>query len=175
MLWLGVMDMTGSAFTSPVDTVAEKVAQVLLTFDGLAFLPVLTAVVVGARLTGSLRRKERPLIDHEATARGVAFARNLGLPVVIGDAPSERVLRQAVMARLYVDSIGFAAAKMIRRILGLAHVIDLEKIADPERRALCETRALRLARELMVNRRRFDSIAAVADAAQTVRHEIKKL
>ena len=83
--------------------------------------------------------------------------------------------RQAVMARLYVDSIGFAAAKMIRRILGLAHVIDLEKIADPERRALCETRALRLARELMVNRRRFDSIAAVADAAQTVRHEIKKL
>ena len=83
--------------------------------------------------------------------------------------------RQAVMARLYVDSIGFAAAKMIRRILGLAHVIDLEKIADPERRALCETRALRLARELMVNRRRFDSIAAVADAAQTMRHEIKKL
>jgi len=83
--------------------------------------------------------------------------------------------RQAMMARLYVDSIGFAAAKMIRRILGLAHVIDLEKIADPERRALCETRALRLARELMVNRRRFDSIAAVADAAQTVRHEIKKL
>ena len=83
--------------------------------------------------------------------------------------------RQAVMARLYVDSIGFAAAKMIRRILGLAHVIDLEKIADPDRRALCETRALRLARELMVNRRRFDSIAAVADAAQTMRHEIKKL
>jgi 5-methylthioribose kinase len=83
--------------------------------------------------------------------------------------------RLAVMARLYVDSIGFAAAKMIRRILGLAHVIDLEKIADPDRRALCETRALRLARELMVNRRRFDSIAAVADAAQTVRHEIKKL
>ena len=38
-----------------------------------------------------------------------------------------------------------------------------------------EIRALRLARELMVNRRRFDSIAAVADAAQTVRHEIKKL
>ena len=83
--------------------------------------------------------------------------------------------RQAMMARLYVDSIGFAAAKMIRRILGLAHVIDLEKIADPDRRALCETRALRLARELMVNRRRFDSIAAVADAAQTVRHDIKKL
>ena len=34
------------------------------------------------------------------------------------------------MARLYTDSLGFAAAKMIRRILGLAHVIDLEKMLD---------------------------------------------
>ncbi|HKF64784.1 MAG TPA: S-methyl-5-thioribose kinase [Dongiaceae bacterium] len=106
-------------------------------------------------------------------AKGDAYPREL-----FAEASAAAALEtehQAVMARLYVDSIGFAAAKMIRRILGLAHVIDLEKIADPERRALCETRALRLARELMVNRRRFDSIAAVADAAQTVRHDIKKL
>jgi 5-methylthioribose kinase len=106
-------------------------------------------------------------------AKGDAYPREL-----FAEASAATALEtehQAVMARLYVDSIGFAAAKMIRRILGLAHVIDLEKIADPERRALCETRALRLARELMVNRRRFDSIAAVADAAQTVRHDIRKL
>jgi len=106
-------------------------------------------------------------------AKGDAYPREL-----FAEASAAAALEtehQAVMARLYVDSIGFAAAKMIRRILGLAHVIDLEKIADPERRALCETRALRLARELMVNRRRFDSIAAVADAAQTVRHDIRKL
>src|SRR5262249_19211796 len=83
--------------------------------------------------------------------------------------------RQAVMGRLFTDSRGFAAAKMVRRILGLAHVIDLEKIADPDRRALCETRALRLARELMVNRRRFDTIAGVADGARSVRYDIRKL
>jgi len=64
---------------------------------------------------------------------------------------------------------------MIRRILGLAHIVDLEKIADPDRRALCETRALRLARELMVNRRRFADIAAVAEGARAVRHDIRKL
>ena len=64
---------------------------------------------------------------------------------------------------------------MIRRILGLAHIVDLEKIADPDRRALCETRALRLARELMVNRRRFADIAAVAARARAVRHDIRKL
>jgi len=35
------------------------------------------------------------LIDQNPAARGVAFARSLGLPVVLGDAPSERVLRRA--------------------------------------------------------------------------------
>ena len=34
--------------------------------------------------------------------------------------------RQAYMDRLWADTVGFAAAKMIRRILGLAHNIDLE-------------------------------------------------
>jgi 5-methylthioribose kinase len=108
-----------------------------------------------------------------ADAKGDAYPKDLFAEG--GAAAALESERQAVMARLYADSIGFAAAKMIRRILGLAHIIDLEKIADPDRRALCETRALRLARELMVNRRRFDSIAAVADGARTVRHEIRKL
>lgn len=106
-------------------------------------------------------------------AKGDAYPRDLFADA--GAAAALETERQAVIARLYADSIGFAAAKMIRRILGLAHVIDLEKIADPDRRALCETRALRLAREMMVNRRRFESIAAVADGARAVRHEIKKL
>ena len=44
--------------------------------------------------------------------------------------------RQAYMDRLWTDTLGFAAAKMIRRILGLAHNIDLEWIKDEDRRAL---------------------------------------
>ena len=35
------------------------------------------------------------------------------------------------MRALFEDTLGFAGAKMIRRILGLAHVEDLESIADP--------------------------------------------
>jgi Trk K+ transport system NAD-binding subunit len=122
VLWLGIMDTTGSAFTSPMDTVAEKVAQVLLTVDGMAVLPLVTAIIVGARLTGTIRSEPRPggghiivvgggeigtrvcgglhdlgfdvaLIDQDPKARGVPFARRLGIPVVIGDAPSE--LRRA--------------------------------------------------------------------------------
>ena len=40
----------------------------MLTFDGMAFLPVVTAAVVGARLTGSLRSQERPLSGHVIVA-----------------------------------------------------------------------------------------------------------
>ena len=124
VLYLGIMDMTGSALTSTANAGPEKVAQVLLTADGMALLPLMTAIIVGARLTGRIRREPRArgghvivvgggdvgtrvagglhdlgfdvvLIDQNPAARGVAFARNLGLPVVLGDAPSERVLRRA--------------------------------------------------------------------------------
>jgi 5-methylthioribose kinase len=77
--------------------------------------------------------------------------------------------RQRVLRQLYLDSLGFAAAKMIRRILGLAHVIELERIADPDRRALCELRALRLARDLMVNSERYPRIAEVTAGARRMR------
>ena len=124
VLYLGLMDMTGSAYTGDGVGEAEKVAQVLLTVDGMALLPLLTAIIVGARLTGTVRGEPRPrgghvivvgggdvgtrvigglhdlgfdvvLVERDAGARGVTFARGLGLPVVIGDAPSERTLRRA--------------------------------------------------------------------------------
>jgi len=123
VIYLGIMDMTGSALTNQADAGPEKVAQVLLTVDGMALLPVATAIIVGARLTGQIRGEPRPrgghvivvgggevgirvvgglhdlgfdvaLIDHDVKAPAVAFARNLGLPVVIGDA-SERTLQRA--------------------------------------------------------------------------------
>jgi 5-methylthioribose kinase len=83
--------------------------------------------------------------------------------------------RRAFLDRLYAESLGFAAAKMIRRILGLAHVIDLEQIADPDRRALAEARALRLARDMMVNPARYPAIADVAAAARAMRRDFRRL
>jgi 5-methylthioribose kinase len=81
--------------------------------------------------------------------------------------------RHAYMDRLWTDTVGFAAAKMIRRILGLAHNIDLELIKDADRRATCEARALTLARDMMVHTGDYSSIAVVAEAARTVRREMK--
>jgi 5-methylthioribose kinase len=77
--------------------------------------------------------------------------------------------RQAYMARLFQDTIGFAAAKIIRRILGLAHNIDFEWIEDPRLRAICEARSLRLARAMLVDAPSFATIRAVTNAARELR------
>ncbi|CAE7659659.1 MTK1 [Symbiodinium microadriaticum] len=59
-------------------------------------------------------------------------------------------LRAEYMRNLWKDTIGFAAAEMIRRIVGIAHVADLDSIADIEVRARCEKKVLVLARQMMV-------------------------
>ena len=121
-LYLTLMDLTGLALTRTQDSEAEKVAQVLLTVDGMAFIPVITAIVVGARLTGSVRRAPRPpgghvivvglgnvgsavtgqlhdlgfdvvCVESKPNAPGIPLARQLGLPVVIGDAFREEKRR----------------------------------------------------------------------------------
>jgi len=65
------------------------------------------------------------------------------------------------MANLFADSLGFAGCKMIRRVLGLAHVEDLESIADPDRRAHAERQVIALGRALILGRaelRRFSEV-----------------
>jgi 5-methylthioribose kinase len=77
--------------------------------------------------------------------------------------------RQDYMNRLFQDAVGFAAAKIIRRILGLAHNIDFELIEDPKRRAACEARSLRLARRMMLETSSLPGIAAITKAAGELR------
>ena len=77
--------------------------------------------------------------------------------------------REAYMERLFHDTVGFSAAKIIRRILGLAHNIDFELIEDPKQRAICEARSLRLARAMMVATSSFPTIGAVTKAARAIR------
>ncbi|MBV8974226.1 MAG: hypothetical protein JOY74_03815 [Sinobacteraceae bacterium] len=60
--------------------------------------------------------------------------------------------------------LGFAACKMIRRIVGFAHVIDFDWIQDSDLRARCEGSALAMARTLLTHPAQFHSIQDVADA-----------
>ncbi len=76
--------------------------------------------------------------------------------------------RDAAIAALFTDTLQFAGAKMIRRLLGIAHNIDFEWIEDPDRRAACERPALLLGRELLVNAAAYPSIDAVTGAARAL-------
>jgi 5-methylthioribose kinase len=81
--------------------------------------------------------------------------------------------RQDYMDRLWGETVGFAAAKMIRRVLGLAHNIDLEWIPDKDRRATCEARVLTLARDMMVNTQDYPSVSTLVQAARRIREQMK--
>ncbi|MGH3400304.1 MAG: NAD-binding protein [Streptosporangiaceae bacterium] len=123
-LYFTLLDAAGTAVTGARLAPPVKLAQFLLTFDGMAFLPLVTAAIVGARLTSSGRGPSRPLSDHVIVAglgsvgtrivgqlhdlgvgvvcvdksehaAGLAMARRLGLKVVIGETHREETLRAA--------------------------------------------------------------------------------
>ncbi len=77
--------------------------------------------------------------------------------------------RRAFLRRVFVDGVGFAGAKMIRRIFGLAHVEDLESIADPDRRAACERPAVAFARRLLLDAAGFPDAPALNALARGTR------
>lgn len=60
--------------------------------------------------------------------------------------------QQRFLQQVWQDSLGYAGCELIRRTVGLAHVADLEKIADPAQKANAETAALTLGRQLILQR-----------------------
>jgi 5-methylthioribose kinase len=97
-----------------------------------------------------------------ATASGDAFP-----PALFGageDAAALRNARNAFVDEVFADMLGYAACKMIRRILGFAHVLDFDGIAEAGRRAQCESGALAMARLLLTQPRQFTSMRDVLDA-----------
>ena len=68
------------------------------------------------------------------------------------------------------EAVGFAGCKMLRRVVGGAHVADLEDITDPDRRADCEEKVLTLARAMIIGsgEGRFEAGSALAEAAARV-------
>ncbi|XP_011624437.1 methylthioribose kinase isoform X2 [Amborella trichopoda] len=73
-------------------------------------------------------------------------------------------VQQKYMQELFHDTLGFGGAKMIRRIVGVAHVEDLESIQDAEKRADCEHQALELAKMIVKERFNFQTIDEVLAA-----------
>ncbi len=123
-LYLTLLDAAGDAVTDTSLHPSEKVAQFLLTFDGMAFLPLVTALIVGARLQGTSDVTHAPVsghvivaglgsvgarilgqlhdlgvdvvgIDKDPEAAAAPLARRLGIKVVVGETHREETLRAA--------------------------------------------------------------------------------
>ncbi|KAK2405125.1 methylthioribose kinase [Trifolium repens] len=101
------------------------------------------------------------LWDEHKNGSGEAY-----LPAIYNNPEVQLLVQKKYMTDVFHDSLGFGAAKMIRRIVGVAHVEDLESIADAGKRATCERRALNLAKMVLKERRKFESISEIVSAIQ---------
>ncbi|ESR36156.1 methylthioribose kinase [Citrus sinensis] len=86
------------------------------------------------------------------------------LPEIYNKPELQQLVQEKFMKDLFHDTLGFGAAKMIRRIVGVAHVEDFESIKDDSKRATCERQALELAKLLLKERRNFQAITEVVSA-----------
>jgi 5-methylthioribose kinase len=89
---------------------------------------------------------------------------------VYGADEAARVVAQTdFMRALFTDALLFGGCVMIRRLVGIAHNADFERIESADVRAVCERRAFALGREILVKRQAFVSIEAVVERAEAVR------
>ncbi len=75
---------------------------------------------------------------------------------------------QSYVNRLLADTAGYAGCKILRRVIGLAGVADLNTIADDQVRAEAERLALSIGQALILERR---AIGEAGDLTELVRRE----
>ncbi len=85
-----------------------------------------------------------------------------------GGEADAKLQRETFIQRVFSDSLGFAACKMMRRIFGLAKVADIADIEDLEARACIERMTLQLGKILVTQRDQFHSIEEVIERAKII-------
>lgn len=75
--------------------------------------------------------------------------------------------QQRFLQQVFADALGYAGCELIRRTVGLAHVTDLDSISNTTKRAECERKALKLGRELIMQR---GSLANIEQVIALVRY-----
>jgi 5-methylthioribose kinase len=73
--------------------------------------------------------------------------------------------KESFMERLLKETAGFAGCKMVRRIIGLAHVADIDRIEDAAVKARAERIALAIGTNLIKRHQRIESIDEVLELA----------
>lgn len=69
-------------------------------------------------------------------------------------------LKTEILNQIFDESVGFAGVEMMRRLIGAAHVADIEGISDIEKKLSVETTALEFGRKLVKN---HDDIRTISD------------
>lgn len=69
------------------------------------------------------------------------------------------------MERILQDAVGYAGCKIIRRIVGLSHVADIDRIADDAIRLQAQRMALRIGKAFILSNRSVRSIREAITAA----------
>lgn len=70
------------------------------------------------------------------------------------------------MKRLLRDAIGFAGCKIVRRVVGLSHVADIDRIPDAQAKERAQRLALRIGTALIHRNRKAESIEEVLEIAK---------
>ncbi len=107
-----------------------------------------------------LWRTERTGIVHEAR-----------LYEAEGDPLAAEQALATVLRGIWADALGFCGVEMHRRILGLAHVEDMEAIPDARARARAEARALALGRQAAVLRDTYATAGDLCALAERIDRE----
>lgn len=166
------------AFVGPIAfDVAKVIANLLLAFFAAGghghsnelkrwLLEACTAVWYG------FRRKFQALWDQHSSKHGKCcgdgYASELFGDEVAGGGEARALAQQSFFQELWDEVVGFAGAVLIRRLVGIAHVADMEEIADADVRAQCERRALLFGRRMLVGRARsFPNVHLVVSDAES--------
>ncbi|SNY59675.1 5'-methylthioribose kinase [Arsukibacterium tuosuense] len=89
------------------------------------------------------------------------MARETQDPALENSLYQQRFLRQ-----VFSDAAGYAGCELIRRTVGLAHVADFDSISDAGKRAQCQRNALKLGRELIMQRNDLNNISQLLNVVR---------
>lgn len=92
-----------------------------------------------------------------------------GRDIILDHERYEMLLDIHFFHNLLLETIGFAGIKMIRRIVGIAHVEDLESITDINQKVLCERRGLNIGKLLIKRSSQSNDILTIHDVIDLVR------
>ena len=184
---------TGSVMANPTDTRiidAEFALYGPIGFDlGLFIGNLLMAYIsqpghervlgdrndFGEWILGEVARFWQAFASH-FTALWSQAAPSDGYPAALYSSPADvtvlRAEQQQWLGGIFRDTLGFAGAEIVRRIVGFAHNADFESIPDPRLRGMLEQRALLLARTLLVAPVRFVVAEDLITEARAIGHGV---